>query len=252
MLRACVLHYDKNWDKCLSLVEFLYNNSYQTSLKMAPFETLYGRRCRTPLSWSQTGECKIFGPDLLVEAKEKVRVIQENLKAVQSRQKGYFDKRRKPLKFDVGDHVYLWVSPTKGVQQFGVKGKLAPRYVGPHEIIEECGPVAYRLQLPSQLAAIHDIFHVSQLKKCVKVPTKIVQQQEIMVEPNLSYVEKPIKILDQKERNTRRAVIKMYKIQWNHHTKEEATWEIESYLNQTFPGFLGSIQGTYFPHLVFI
>jgi hypothetical protein len=117
---------------------------------------------------------------LVVEVEEKVKFIQRNLKAAQSRQKSYIDKRRKPLKFDVGDHVYLRVSPTKGVQRFGVKGKLAPRYVGPYAIIEECGPVAYRLQL----AAIHDIFHISQLKKCVKVPTEIVKQQEIMIEPD--------------------------------------------------------------------
>jgi hypothetical protein len=142
------------------------------------------------------------------------------------------------LKFDVGDHVYLRVSPTKGLQQFGVKEKLAPCYVGPYSIIEECGPVAYWLRLPSQLAAIHDIFHVSQLKKYVRVPTEIIEQQEIMIEPDLSYIEQPIKILNQKERSTRRAVIKIYKILWNHHTQEEATWETESYLNQKFPGFL--------------
>jgi len=107
MLRACVIQYDKNWDKCLALAEFSYNNSYQSSLKMAPFEALYGRRCRTPLSWSQTGERKIFGPDLVTEAENKVKVIQVNLKAAQSRQKSYADKRRKLLEFEVGDHVYL-------------------------------------------------------------------------------------------------------------------------------------------------
>ena len=167
---------------------------------MAPFEALYGHRCRTPLSWSQVGERVIFGPDLVTEAEEKVRVIQENHKAAQSRQKSYFDKKRKPLQFKVGDHVYLRVSPTKGVQRFGEKGKLAPRYVGPYEIMEVCGPVAYRVRLPPQLSAIHDIFHISQLKKCVRVPTKIIEQQEILVEPDLSYVEYPLKVLDQKER----------------------------------------------------
>ena len=116
MLRACVIQYDKNWDKCLALAEFSYNNSYQSSLKMAPFEVLYDRRCRTPLSWSQIGERKIFGPDLVTEAENKVKVIQANLKAAQSRQKSYADKRRKPLQFEVGDHIYLRVSPTKGVQ----------------------------------------------------------------------------------------------------------------------------------------
>ena len=107
MLRACVIHYDKNWDKCLALAEFSYNNSYQSSLKMAPFEALYGQRCQTPLSWSQTGERKIFGPNLVTEAEDKVRIIQTNLKAAQSRQKNCADKRRKPLQFQVGDFVYL-------------------------------------------------------------------------------------------------------------------------------------------------
>jgi hypothetical protein len=158
MLRACVLQYDKNWDKCLSLAEFSYNNSYQTSLKMAPFEALYGCRCRTPLSWSQIGERKIFGPDLVTEAEEKVKTIQNNLKAAQTRQKSYADIRRRSLQFQTGDFVYLRVSPTRGIQRFGVKGKLAPRYIGPFEILEICEPVAYRLQLPLQLAAIHDIF----------------------------------------------------------------------------------------------
>ena len=142
------------------------------------------------------------------------------------------------MKFEVGNHVYLRVSPTRGVQRFGVKGKLAPRYVGPFEIIEECGPVAYKIQLPPQLSSIHNVFHVSQLKKCVRVPTEVVDQQEVWVEPDLSYVAHPLKILDQKERDTRRKTIKMYKIQWNLHTEEEATWKTESYLNQHFPGFL--------------
>jgi hypothetical protein len=156
---------------------------------MAPFEALYGRRCRTPLSWSETGERQIFGPDLVTEAEDKIKIIQANLKVAQSRQKNYAVQRRKPLQFQVGDHVYLRVSPTKGVQRFGIKGKLAPRYVGPFEITEACGLVAYRLCLPSQLAAIHDVFHISQLKKCIKVPTEILEQQAIEIEPDLSYVE---------------------------------------------------------------
>ena len=119
----------------IELTEFSCNNNYQASLKMAPFEALFGRRCRTPLSWSQTRERKIFGPELVFEAEEKVKVVQENLRAAQSRQKSYFDKRKKPLKFSIGDHIYLQVSPT--------------RFVGPYEIIEECGPMAYRLRLPS-------------------------------------------------------------------------------------------------------
>jgi hypothetical protein len=113
------------------------------------------------LSWSQTGKRKIFGPNLVTEAEEKEKITQSNLRAVQYQQKSYADKRRKPLQFEVGDFVYLRVSPTRGIQRFGIKGKLAPRYVGPFEILEVCGPVAYRLQLPPQLAAVHNVFHVS-------------------------------------------------------------------------------------------
>jgi hypothetical protein len=165
------------------------------------------------LSWSQTGERKVFGPDLVIEVEDKVKIIQNNLKAAQSRQKSYADIRRRPLQFQIGDFVYLRVSPTRGIQRFGVKGKLAPRYIGPFEILEICGSVAYRLQLPSQLTAIHNIFHVSQLGKCVKVPTEILDSQAIEIEPDLTYTEYPLKVLDTKERSTRRETIKMYKIQ---------------------------------------
>jgi hypothetical protein len=179
---------------------------------MSPFEALYGRRCRTTLSWSETGERKIFGPDLVIEVEDKVKVFQANLKTAQSRQKSYADQRRKPLQFQVGDFVYLRVSPTKGVQRFGIKGKLATRYVGPFEILKVCGPVAYKVRLPSPMAAIHDVFHVSQFKKCIKVPIEIVETRAIEIEPDLSYTEQPIQILDTKERVTRRKKIKMYKI----------------------------------------
>jgi hypothetical protein len=204
---------------------------------MAPFEALYGRRCQTPLNWSQTGEHKIFGPNLVNEAEEKIRIIQANLKTAQSRQKSYADIRRSPLRFQVGDFVYLRVSRTRGIQRFGEKGKLAPRYIGPFKVLDVCGPVTYRLQLPPQLAAVHNIFHVSQLKKCVKVPTEIIEFQAIQIEPDLTYTKYPIKILDTKEKSTRRKTIRIYKIQWNHHTEEEATWETESYLQHNFPDF---------------
>jgi hypothetical protein len=238
MLRACVLHYGKNWDKCLSLAEFSYNNSYQSSLKMAPFEALYGRRCRTPLNWSQAGEMEIFGPDLVLEAENKVRVIKKNLEAAQARQKSYHDKRRKSLQFEVGDHVYLKVSPTKGVQRFGIKGKLAPRYIGPYEIKEACGPVAYQLKLPSHMSAIHGVFHVSQLRKCVRLPTEVLPEPEVEIEPDLSYQEHLVKVLDQKEISTRARSIRMYKVQWSYHSEEEATWETQDFLRSRFPDFL--------------
>jgi hypothetical protein len=143
MLRACVLESPQKWDDCLPLAEFSYNNSYQESIKMAPFEALYGRRCRTPLNWSKPGERWFFRPDMVKETEEKVQLIINNLKEAQARQKSYADKRCKPLYFQVEDYVYLKFSPMKGVSRFGVKGKLAPRYIGPFSILEQCGPVAY-------------------------------------------------------------------------------------------------------------
>ena len=128
---------------------------------MSPFEALYGRSCRIPLNWSETGERVNFGSDLVAQAEEKVRTIQANLKAAKSRQKSYADKRRRPLEFQIGDHVYLKVSPTKGVQRFGIRGKLAPRYIGLFQVLEKYGTVAYRLDLPTQLSGVHNIFHVS-------------------------------------------------------------------------------------------
>jgi transposase InsO family protein len=145
MLQACVLEFPQKWDDYLPLVEFSYNNSYQESIKMAPFEALYGQRCRTPLNCSEPGERWIFRPDMVKEMEEKVQRIIHNLKEAQARQKNYADKRRKPLYFQVRDHVYLKVSPMKGVSHFGVKVKLAPRYIGQFLIFEQCGPVVYRL-----------------------------------------------------------------------------------------------------------
>jgi hypothetical protein len=232
MLRASILHFDKSWDKCLSLAEFSYNNSYQASLKMAPFDVVYGRRCRTPLNWSEAGERTLFGPELVKEAEERVQMIRENLKMAQMRQKSYHDKGTAPRHFEVGDYVYLKVSPTKGVQ-------LAPRYIGPYEVIEVCGPVAYRIQLPERFSAVHNVFHVTQLKKGMPVPeNEIITEANAWIEQNFSLVEHPLKVLDQKERKTRRQTMRMYKIQWSHHTEEEATWETEEYLNTKYPGFL--------------
>jgi hypothetical protein len=128
---------------------------------MVPFEALYGRQCRTPLNWIEPGEKAVFGPNIVVEAEATVRRIQENLKVAKLRQESYANKRRRPLEFETGDHVYLKVSPMKGVKRFGVTGKLSPRYIGPFQILEKCGKVAYKLELPPSMAGVHDIFHVS-------------------------------------------------------------------------------------------
>jgi hypothetical protein len=138
----------------------------------------------------------------------------------------------------------LKVSPTKGVQRFGIKGKLAPRYIGPYEILESCGPMAYKLKLPPKMSAIHNAFHVSQLKKCVRLPTEIIAEPELEKEPDLSYQEYPSKVLDCKERSTQAKSIKMYKIQWSNHLEEEATWETKEFLRSNFPDYLPTEIGT--------
>ncbi|GKB07953.1 putative reverse transcriptase domain-containing protein [Tanacetum coccineum] len=143
MLRACVTDFGGSWDVHLPLAEFSYNNSYHSSIKCAPFEALYGRKCRSPVLWAEIGESSLIGPELVQETTDKVVLIKEKLKAAKDRQKSYVDNRRKPLEFEVGDRVMLKVSPWKGVIRFGKKGKLAPRYVGPFEILERISLVAY-------------------------------------------------------------------------------------------------------------
>jgi hypothetical protein len=165
----------------------------------------------------------IFGPDIVEEAETIVHRVQDNLKAAKSRQETYANKRHRPLEFEVGNHVYLRVSPMKGVKRFGVKGKLAPHYIGPFPILENYGTVAYKLDLPPSLAGVHDIFHMSQLKKCLKAPVDVVFPEVTPLEADLSYLEHPIKVLDQKDRVTQRKTIKFFKIQWSNHFEEEAT-----------------------------
>jgi hypothetical protein len=165
----------------------------------------------------------IFGPDIVEEAETIVHRVQDNLKAAKSRQETYANKRHRPLEFEVGNHVYLRVSPMKGVKRFGVKGKLAPHYIGPFPILENYGTVAYKLDLPPSLAGVHDIFHMSQLKKCLKAPVDVVFPEVTPLEADLSYPEHPIKVLDQKDCVTQRKTIKFFKIQWSNHFEEEAT-----------------------------
>jgi hypothetical protein len=232
------MEYQGSWDKNLPWAKFSYNNSYQESLKMAPFEVLYGRRCRSLLNWIEPGEKVIFGPDIVEEAEMIVHRVQENLKAAKSHQGTYANKRRRHLEFEDGNHVYLRVSPIKGVKRYGVEGKLAPRYIGPFPIVEKCGSVAYKLDLPPSLAGVQDIFHVLQLKKCLKAHADVVLPEVTPLEADLSYPEHPIKILDQKDRVTRCKTIKFFKIQWSNHSEEEATWESEDFLRSRHLDFV--------------
>ncbi|GMI79763.1 hypothetical protein HRI_001645600 [Hibiscus trionum] len=132
---------------------------------MAPYKALYGRKCRTPLNWFELEDRKIIGPDLVQEVEEKVRIIQDNLKVASDRQKSYADLKRKDIEFEVGDKVFLKVSPWKKILRFGRKSKLSPRYIGPYEILKRVGPVAYQLALPPEMSKIHDVFHISMLRR---------------------------------------------------------------------------------------
>jgi hypothetical protein len=143
MLRACALQYGRSWDKSLPYAKISYNNSYQESLKMAPSEMLYGRRCRTPIFWNENGERQVFGPIIIQDTEKQVRIVRENLKAAQSHQKSYVDRRQRDLSFEVRDYVYLMVSPMRGLRRFKVRGKLAPRFIGPFKILKQKGEVAY-------------------------------------------------------------------------------------------------------------
>jgi hypothetical protein len=159
----------------------------------------------------------------VTEVEENVKQIQANILAAQSRQKSYTDKRCSPLEFEVGDRVYLRVSPIKGVCRFGIKRKLSPRYIGPYPIIDKYRPTSYQVELPAKLSKVHNVFHVSQLKKCLKSPTDVVVEDTIPLEPDLTYKAYPIKILDQQDQVTRNKTIRFYKIQWNEHSEDEAT-----------------------------
>ncbi|GKA50413.1 putative reverse transcriptase domain-containing protein [Tanacetum coccineum] len=208
MLRACILDFRGSWDVHLLLVEFSYNNSYHSSVRCAPFEALYGRRCHSPIMWEEVGEGQLIGPELVQDTIEKISHIKDRLKAARDHQKSYADKRRKPLEFSVGDYVLLKVSPWKGVVRFGKKGKLAPRFVGPFEIIE---------------------------KKCLADPTLQVRLDKIRVDAKLNFVEEPVEILERQFKKLKRSRIAIVKVQWNSKYGPEFTWEREDQMKLKYP-----------------
>ncbi|GJT04094.1 putative reverse transcriptase domain-containing protein [Tanacetum coccineum] len=187
-----------------------------------------------PRIWT-VGESQLIGPELVQEMTEKIFQIKERLITARSRQKSYADKRRKPLEFEVGDRVLLKVSPWKGVVRFGKKGKLAPRYVGPFEIVERVGPVAYRLKLPQELSCVHDTFHVSNLKKCLAEPDVQVPLDEIEIDENLRFVEEPIEIVERDVKKLKRRRIPLVKVRWNSRQGAEYTWEREDQFRKKYP-----------------
>ena len=159
------MEFPGSWDRYIPLIEFAYNNSYQSSIGVAPYEALYGRRCRTPMCWTELNEHKVIGLDIIKDTEEKVHVIRQRLKVASDRQKSYADLKRKDIAYEVGDKVFLKVSPWRKVLRFKKKGKSSPRFIGPYEVLERIGPMAYWLALTPELAKLYDVFHMSMLRK---------------------------------------------------------------------------------------
>ncbi|GJZ40768.1 putative reverse transcriptase domain-containing protein [Tanacetum coccineum] len=209
MLRACVIDFGKGWERHLPLVEFSYNNSYHASIKAAPFEALYGRKCRSP--------------------------------AARDRQRSYANVRRKPLEFQVGDRVMLKVSPRKGVIHFGKRGKLNPWYIGPFKILKRVGPVAYKLELPEELRNVHNTFHVSNLKKCLSDESLVIPMKELQLNDKLNFVEEPVEVIDREIKQLRQSRIPIVKVRWNSKRGPEFTWEREDEIRAKYPHLFSSI-----------
>ncbi|KAL0543938.1 hypothetical protein IC582_019044 [Cucumis melo] len=219
MLRACVLEFSESWDSHLHLMEFAYNNSY-----------------RLPSAWHHSRLCmRMLGPELVQTINAAIQKIRARMLATQSRQKSYADVRRKDLEFDMGDMVFLKVAPVKGVLRFEKKGKLSPRFVGPFEILERIGPVAYRLALPPSLSTVHDVFHVSMLRKYVADPTHVVDFEPLQLSENLSFEEQPIEILVREVNKLRNREISLVKVLCRNHGVKEATWEREEDMRAQYP-----------------
>ncbi|XP_071917583.1 uncharacterized protein [Coffea arabica] len=205
---------------------------------MAPYETLYGRKCRSPICWDEVGERKILDPTTvswIEEANEKVRLVRQKIQTAQSCQKSYADNRRKDLEFTVGDLVFLKITPLKESLMSGKGKKLQPRFVGPYKIIQRVGSVAYKLELPPSLSRIHNVFHVSMLKKYHPNYSHVLQPESIEIDETLTYEEKSVKLLDKKVKELKNKQIPLVKVLWKNHGLEEATWEVEEAIREKYP-----------------
>nr|GEV57759.1 hypothetical protein [Tanacetum cinerariifolium] len=210
ILRACVIDFGKGWVKHFPLCEFLYNNSYHASIKAAPYEALYGQKCRSPVYWADVGEAQLTGPKLIQETTEKIVLIKQRIQAVQDRQKSYTDLKRKPMEFKVGDRVML-------------------------KVLAKVGTVAYRLELPQELSRVHHTFHVSNLKKRYTGEPLVMPLKGIHVDDRLLFVEEPVKIMEREIKRLKRSQIPLVKVRWNSRRGPEFTWEREDSFRKKYP-----------------
>ena len=216
---------------------------------MAPYEALYGRRCRSLVYWTEVGKFYTTGPELIRVTSEKVDLIWKLLLKAQSRQKSYVDTRRQPLEFEVEDHVFLKGMPKRGVIRFDKRGKLSPRYIGPFEVLERVGIVAYWLALPPSLLSVHDVFHVSMLWKYTQDPTHVVDWGELFFDIDGIFEEGLVHIMDSRDQVLRCKTMRLVKVLWQHQGVEEATWERADTMHTAYP-FLFEDEGTFFSYLV--
>nr|GEV27304.1 putative reverse transcriptase domain-containing protein [Tanacetum cinerariifolium] len=215
MLRACAIDFGNSWDRHLPLVEFSYNNSYHASIKAAPFEALYGRKCRLPVYWSEVGDSQLTGPELIRETTENIVQIKNRLLTARSR-----------------------------VIRFGKRGKLSPWYIGPFEIIERIGLVAYKLELPEKLYGIHNTFHVSNLMKCLADENLVIPLEEVQLDDKLHFIEEPVEIMDREVKQLRQSRIPIIKVRWNSRRGPEYTWERKDFFKRNYPHMFSRSQGT--------
>ncbi|XP_073119566.1 uncharacterized protein [Henckelia pumila] len=239
LLRACAIDFQGSWEARLPLVEFVYNNSFQATTGMAPYEALYGRPCRSPVLWTEIGERSEFGPKIVQQTAEVVAKIRDRMRTAQSRQKSYADHRRRDMEFSVGDHVFIRVAPLKGVMRFRKKGKLAPRFVGPFEILDIVGTLAYRVSLPPNLAGVHNVFHVSMFRKYISNPSHVLNLEPLQLSRHMTYEERPARIMERQERRLRNKTIPMVKVKWLNHSDKEATWETDADIRTRYPELFG-------------
>nr|GFB45836.1 putative reverse transcriptase domain-containing protein [Tanacetum cinerariifolium] len=192
-------------------VEFSYSNNYHASIKVAPFEALYGQKCRSSVCWTEVGEAQILGPELIQETTEKIVQIKQRMQAARDRQKSYANLKRKPMEFQVGDKVMLKVLPWKGVVCLGKRGKLNPRYVGPFKVLERVGDVSYKLDLPEELSRVHNKFHVSNVKKFHADEPLALLLDGLHFDDKLHFVEEPVEIVDHEVKRLKRSQIPLVK-----------------------------------------
>ena len=202
---------------------------------MAP----YGRPCRSPLCWTEVGESSITCPDLIRDTSKKVGFIRQRLLMAQSRQKSYADVRRRPLEFEVGDHVFLKVMPKRGVVRFGKRGKLLPRFIRPFEILDRVGTVAYRLTLSPNMSGVHEVLHVSILWKYTPDLAHMVDWGQIEVDTDGTFEEGPVCILDSRDQVLRRKTVRLVRVLWRHYEVEESTWSTRTRCGPSIPSCLG-------------